>query len=455
MARSPNPRDSVVSSAIRLLRNQNTFEQGMKLLKEVKRLYKEYSTKSKKRQAPRSVTATPEVLVVPAAPAPRKPKAARRSYGDAPTVATTISRRELVTTLRSDGTANDQLFHYNVSPEAAGAFPWLAQVAPSWTQYRFTSVTFEWVPHVGQFSSNGVVGAVAMGYDPDVMSSDITNRIGILELQGAKESRLDRPIQIKANNSKLLNWYNIGLAANDEQFDDQGKVHVLVNTPNQTAGVAIGDLFVRYTVHLRGPRFAEVGSKTGLIVFGSENTANVASSSFFGSPVLIRTGSTLTATSVYVDTINKLIKFMRAGRWFLNIYWTSSTAAIASDPTYIPGTGISMVNGFSGVASPGAPALVYTDGYRSVLTLIFDVELGTAGYGQIDFGGNAGLASAYCDIYAIMIPANLAYPRPGSLAANILRKYHPVVGPATSPAEPVSTSSGSIEEVPLDSHEQY
>lgn len=160
----------------------------------------------------------------------------------------TLGKREStnIGPLKCETGDNGELYWYNINPLSTDLFPILAAQAPNYTMFRFTSLSFEYVPRVGTTAN----GNVYMGYRPQTTNDDsdfpTVEVIASLQKNATGSVRQgmtftipcdskDRYITPNRGNAQDPLNYNLGTFVMSLQGDNADDV---------------GSLFVRYNIRL-------------------------------------------------------------------------------------------------------------------------------------------------------------------------------------------------------------
>jgi hypothetical protein len=362
-----------------------------------------------------------EQIVMPPPPPKRKHK--QQSYNQTNSAKTvTITNSEFVTTLNSPGTGNTNQGYYIVSPEQTALFPWLSQIVTSWTQYRLRNVRFRYVPSIGSYSTTGAIGSMVMAYDADSssVSQPFTSRPALLALQNKIEKRLDLHSSLKANAGRLLPWYDVGANVGaEEQFSDIGLFYFNITGNTMTAGSALGDLFVDYTIEMRMPRLKSISTTTGTDAHVATSTENASSGSRLGTAWAAAAGTM--PTTAYTIAANS-ITLNDSGKYLIAVEWTASDAGITSIPSLTLTGEISYV---TTALPPSGNLSTFNSGTASCQSICF-VSKVSLNPGIITYAGLASMSNARCDIHIVGLSAGYDFQSNViPLIERVLRRHMP------------------------------
>ncbi len=207
------------------------------------------------KQQKRKVEDGMKAAVIPAANVSsfvqRRPriKAGRRAAGTV-----VISHTERMARIVSAG-GTDEFTSGLLQPGDMSMFPWLANLAHSFEQYRIRKFIIRYTPLVGTTTS----GAVGIAWDPDPSDSAPTFADDFYSNRYMATGPPFSPLRLVIPQSKWL--FTRGLASapssQDRKFFDYGSVITYVS--NVAAGAA-GEVFLDYEVELKNPQGAECPS---------------------------------------------------------------------------------------------------------------------------------------------------------------------------------------------------
>lgn len=174
----------------------------------------------------------------------------------------TFSHREFVTDINS--TVGFSVNNYVLNPGNPTLFPWLSQIASLYEEYQFLGVVLEFkstsATAVGTTSS--AMGAVIMATDYDCEDASFTNKRAMESAEYATSGQpfesFIHPIECDPKRNPIPRLYvvpgltSVAQAPGDPRFSIHG-VTTLATTGQQTAGTAIGELWISYHVRLSRP----------------------------------------------------------------------------------------------------------------------------------------------------------------------------------------------------------
>lgn len=175
-----------------------------------------------------------------------------------------VSHREFI----YDVTRNTNVFStdaFSVNPGLASTFPWLSQIAG-----RFESYTFERLDFVYEtVCSTTTVGSIMMAMDFDAADAAPANKVQIMSYAGATRSAPWQPVRFVSSaidRKKMVveRYTRTGALSGGVDIKTYDVGNFFLSTFGISgANVALGELYVEYTVRLRTPQIT-TGSQLGL-----------------------------------------------------------------------------------------------------------------------------------------------------------------------------------------------
>lgn len=150
---------------------------------------------------------------------------------------------------------------YVINPSNKDLFPWLANLAESWQQYRVHGMVFYFKTTTSDYAANGAMGKVAMATNYNVRDQAYAN---MQELENAEFSvsgkpSLSRmhPIECASNNGLPLVRYvrdaQYDASGGDDRLYDIGKFQFATQGLPGSAGQVLGELWVTYDIEFYKP----------------------------------------------------------------------------------------------------------------------------------------------------------------------------------------------------------
>jgi len=178
-----------------------------------------------------------------------------------------FTHREYITDILS--TTNYNVQTYRIQPNSTATFPWLAQLASSFEQYRINGMVF----YLNTTSGNAVsstnnsmgVWGITTVYDPSKPA--LSSKIQAEEYKGCTagvpSSSILHPVECAPNSAVLdryyVDYYN-NITGENLKFYDHGTVNVFTSGQQQ-AGVNIGELWVSYDITFFNARVMPAGEQ--------------------------------------------------------------------------------------------------------------------------------------------------------------------------------------------------
>jgi hypothetical protein len=278
---------------------------------------------------------------------------------------------------------------YPINPGVSTTFPWLATMAAGWEQYKFHSLTFEYLSR----ASTSTAGSFTMGPDYDAgdfapvseqVLSTYTNCVQNAPWVPSIRCRLG-PVNMLAGMSRKYTRNansNVQISSSDIKNYDSGTLYAATSDGTATPW---GKLWVEYDVEF----FVPQSPNTGLLVAASQHLtfSNISSGAPLNTMVTAG-GSSLLFSSTGNGTF---LQCLVPGRYQLNFQWLPSTSA-----SYVSTT---IQGGATAVGGTwGAPSFAGSGTSAFMANYIVDFPLG----GQIGLTLTVvGTCSAICMITAI------------------------------------------------------
>jgi len=171
------------------------------------------------------------------------------SRGKKPTV---ITHRELINGSVAGSTTFTVQNSYSLNPGIAATFPWLSTQASQYEEYKFRSLSFQYVP-IAPTSTQGDIHLIPE-YDP--VNPAPSTEVQALDHYGSISNSVWAPVTIKFDTKSMHStgtrkFVRTSVVPSDLKTFDGGLFHVCTN--NETGTSTIGKLFVEYTVELYTP----------------------------------------------------------------------------------------------------------------------------------------------------------------------------------------------------------
>lgn len=238
-----------------------------------------------------------------------------------------ITMRESIATIYSSTAWKSRV--YRINPGLDDSFPWLSKVANNFQQYRYDQLiyTFEssTPQSVGMFTSVGVVLGVAI-MNPD--QAQPTNQMMMEQTQFCSATKptdsVDIPVECDPREGGSgIKPIRVGEVAGGYHDYDAG--YLQIATINQPADdVALGRLYVTYTVTLFNPIYRGAGSGANYAHYRS-TTASTVVLGTTQTKVVDQIGLTIASAAANIGTID--FPAGSSGTYLIQIWWASATAA--------------------------------------------------------------------------------------------------------------------------------
>lgn len=216
---------------------------------------------------------------------------------------TRIQHKEFVTSLTSSGSSNFYSVQgFAINPGLYSVFPWLANIATSYDEYKFLNIWFEVIP-VQPTSATGKFGLALDRNSQDPLPStrqEFYSTIKSTEGSVWERLRLSVPIDNK------FRFVDTGTTV-DFKLVDMGQIEFFSDQLTN-ANTPLGELIVHYDVLLRGPQTPVFGTLEATEVGGVVTTV--------GPPI---------ATVTYSSGLSATVTFTTTGTFAVNFVYVNST----------------------------------------------------------------------------------------------------------------------------------
>lgn len=184
---------------------------------------------------------------------------------------------------------------YSLNPGLSYTFPWLADVASRFQEYRIRGMIFHYIPTSGNAvsSTNPALGSVMIQTSYRASDTDPASKVEVLNEYWASEAKPDTPFCHPIECSPDQNPFKVQYvrtgavpAGDNVLFYDLGKTYICTSGM-QTTGNPVGDLWVTYEIELRKPVLtSEVNANVDSAVFSSLAPTTISLFDPLGSPIL-------------------------------------------------------------------------------------------------------------------------------------------------------------------------
>lgn len=312
----------------------------------------------------------------------------------------TIQHREQFTEVYRPDTTQDyaNIFGLRINPANPQVFPWLAGIAPSWENYTFEKLLFEYVPS----APSTAPGTVVLSVDYDPTDSLPVNKRDIMQMDGATSAGLwvsQTHRSTKANLSKRKELYTAP-GGDADRLNDIGTLTVgIFGTEDDFSYAATGDLWVSYEIRLITPQPRNYPT-SDTTFDGAWTSSAVDTDTSFARPYLFEdiAAGTLALTSTIVGEAAYPspagLTFPAPGNYIVTIRMFAGTTTYSGDF-------VDLVQSGSVIANPvdvvGQKSLTITDETK-VRTQTPDLVTGVSGAGFLEHKLNIVVYSPYSSL---------------------------------------------------------
>jgi len=178
-----------------------------------------------------------------------------------------VRHKEWICDVVSTGAAFNMAATLPINPGLTGTFPWLAQIASSFTQYQLQGMMFYFRSTSGALSTTQALGEIIMAINYNAGDVAFTNKQQMLNEVMATSTVPSQDsvcaVECDGRQTPLQQMYirSGALTTQDIRFYDWGTFYVA--TQGQSAGVTLGELWCTYQVALYKPQIQSVGTGGG------------------------------------------------------------------------------------------------------------------------------------------------------------------------------------------------
>jgi len=229
---------------------------------------------------------------------------------------------------------------FTINPGSLSTFPWLAQLAVQYQQYRMNGLVFEYRTMTSETNTGGPMGSVIMATNYDVLENPYSDKIHMENSQFAVSAKpsCSQIHTVECDVSQVANklYYvrstsSSGTASQDARFYDLGTFQIATLGLPGTTGQVLGELWASYDVSLFKPEINSDPLLSQRVVAGG---AGVGPASAFGATPVF-TGATIVTGSVNTLT------FSISGQFLLSVF---AGCTVPTTPVYTGTATVTSVN---------------------------------------------------------------------------------------------------------------
>lgn len=326
---------------------------------------------------------------------------------------TIVRHREFIGNVLS--TVSFTVQSYLIQPGLNSTFPWLAQMANSYEQYRLRGMLFEYVSTSSDAllsaATSTALGTVIMMTDYDVADAPPTSKRQMLNAEFACSTKPSltaiHPIECARKLSAQDILYTRGAIAVPTNFDQRLYDFARFNIATegmQAAGGVLGELWVTYEIELLKPQFAFFGQadhfRTSTITaarpLGTVQGSNIGS------------GGTIGGVINGAGTAYSFPQNISSGKWYFEYVVVGAGAPNVLSPvvTYVNAVSLAIWtnNQFTAVNAPLPAVAANQTTYMVSGTFIITAENAALTFGV---AGVPPGATMYGDLWVIRLPDSI------------------------------------------------
>jgi len=192
-----------------------------------------------------------------------------------------VTHREYVRDINSTGSGFN-IFTFLLNPTYTGLFPWLANVAVNFEQFKFKGLVFEFktTSATAVASTNTALGAVIMATQYNTLEAPFSNKLQMDQYEYAVSTNpaisAIHPVECapQLGNNEWL--YCDILTSGDPRLASMGNFSIA--TVGQQAASVVGELWVSYEIEFTKPRLSSSTSADDKMFWGTWSNVNAIGS---------------------------------------------------------------------------------------------------------------------------------------------------------------------------------
>lgn len=252
-------------------------------------------------------------------------------------MSTKIAGREWIADVTGTTTWTS-LGQWNVNPGLASFLVNAAAKAAFYRRYRLLDCFVEYVSRVGPYQNSGAspsnnpLGQIQMAYQRDVALPAYANRTDLVHSEGAYVGDITHSVMFRLpcgnhNNVFYTRRGSVPSGYDPRLYDPCWFQIATMGCPNSASAEIVGEIFVHYVVEMYDEIFQ--GRLYVPLFFQSKNSAATT----YTAPISFSSATTDPSSTMILTTDTKTItfpKFVRSGRYLLNLLWFGTAGSSAS-----------------------------------------------------------------------------------------------------------------------------
>jgi hypothetical protein len=324
--------------------------------------------------------------------------------------AVVISHREYICDIDSIGAAFNITNSLPINPGIGSTFPWLSQIAGSFTQYKIEGMMFQFVSTSGALSTTQALGEIIMAVNYNSTDAAFTTKQQMLNeifaVSKVPSENAVCPVECDPRQTTLEHLYirDGAVPANqDKRFYDIGTFYIA--TQGQSAPCNLGELWVTYQVALYKPQMNDIGGAGS-----STKSSHLTSNSGVSSLTPLGTNQTIKIDEIglYWGTtyFGLPVEASAGSQYYVDITWYGANNAIIVHPQVVLGSNLEYS---AGIWAPGNTNTATPDNNANVYSMRqrFVVKVKTQGsnFNTVTFGtaGNIPTGNPSMDLVVIQL----------------------------------------------------
>jgi len=251
-----------------------------------------------------------------------------------------VRHRELVAVI--DGSVGFTVLTFPVQPGISSTFPWLANMATNWENYKFNRIAFRYVSR----SSTSFTGSVSIAPDYDASDNPPSSYQILSSYQNVVSDApwkdfictLSPRSTTLVGNSRYIRLGNLG---DNEDIKLYDVANLQVATVGQANTAVIGELWVEYDITLQIPQIQTLQNVSNISAGQYVSTTGIDVNNLLGTALDAQNGQVNISPVLNVVTIQPL----QPGSWYLMTYMVLANTTLTTIPSLTITSGFDPGNG--------------------------------------------------------------------------------------------------------------
>lgn len=323
--------------------------------------------------------------------------------------ATIVEHREYIQDVTTSGTTGAfNIESFNINPGNAACFPWLAEIAENYEQYRVHGMVFQFKSQSADAlnSVNTALGTVVMATQYNMLNPVFTNKQEMENYEFGCSSRpscdLLHPIECDPKQTAVDGLFSVRLGGDasngDPRLYDIGRFSI-ATVGMQGSNVNIGELWCTYVIELLKPR---LGSAADLYDRWTITDTPIDTSDYFGSDPTLAVQSPNSDFNVVLGFDTITIPPTYTGNFVVNYVVFGSGNTGCQNPALNGSNGVTGLTLINSIYNQVQSA--YVNATSSISATAY---FSCVGGGIVTLsGGVLPLSPTYAEVFVYSIPNN-------------------------------------------------